>query len=235
MAVVDEGLSYKDIDYALKQSERKTTSIYIETDGTVLVMAPKSLDRADIEQILEKKRRWIYQNLAEWQDLNRTRVQRQYVNGETFLYLGRNYRLQLVDDADQDMPVILKNGYFCLQKSKVNSASAHFTNYYKAKLQRKLVERVKLYSAKMGVEIASVKVMSLKNRWGSCTAKGAVSFHWQCAMLPISVLDYIVVHELAHIQHLDHSPAFWRCVEKVLPDYDKHKTWLKFNGAGLGL
>lgn len=235
MATVDTALVYKDIEYFLKQSERKTISIYVEPDGSVLVRAPRALDMTGVEQVLEKKRAWIYKNLAEWEDLNRTRIQRRYVNGETFLYLGRNYRLQLVDDDLQDEPVMLKNGYFCLQKSKVSSARAHFINYYKVKLKRRLVERVHWFSAKMGLAVNSIQIKSPKNRWGSCDSSGVLTFHWQCATLPLSVLDYVIVHELAHLERLDHSPAFWRSVEKVLPEYEKEKTWLKFNGAGAGL
>ena len=88
--------TYKDISYKLKKSDRKTTSIYIERDGTVLVIAPSPFDVEKIEQIIESKRSWIYKSLAEWEDLNRTRIHREYVNGESFLYFGRNYRLQLV-------------------------------------------------------------------------------------------------------------------------------------------
>ncbi|MCG8610262.1 MAG: M48 family metallopeptidase, partial [Pseudomonadales bacterium] len=94
---------------------------------------------------------------------------------------------------------------------------------------------IKSYSAKMGVTPESVRVMELKNRWGSCSAKGAINFHWKCAMLPMSVLDYVVVHELAHINQPNHSPAFWRTVEKILPSYEEQKTWLKFKGAGMTL
>ncbi len=224
---------YKDINYSLKKSERKTTSIYIERDGSISILAPQPYNRNKIEKIIEKKRSWIYKNLAEWEDLNRTRVKREYVNGESFLYLGRNYRLQLV--TEQDVPLKFKNGKFHLNISSVSAADEHFKNFYKIKLQKKLADRVAIFSEKMGKEPSSIKIMELKNRWGSCSSKGALNFHWKCAMLPISILDYIVVHEISHIQNSKHSPSFWRSVEKVLPHYDEQKSWLKFNGAGMSL
>ena len=224
---------YKDIEYSLKQSDRKTTSIYIERDGSVSVLAPRPFDTEHIEDILECKRRWIYKNLAEWEDLNRTRVHRQYVNGESFLYLGRNYRLSLV--PRQDIPLTFFQGQFCLLKTSVPEAPELFKAFYKDKLRCRLDERVSGYAASLGVEPQSIKVMELKNRWGSCSAKGAINFHWKCAMLPLSVLDYVIVHELAHIKEAHHSPLFWRTVEKVMSGYDEQKTWLKFNGAGMGL
>lgn len=230
--------NYKDIDYSLKKSDRKTTSIYIERDGSVSVIAPAPFNIDKIEQIIEKKRSWIYRSLAEWEDLNRTRVHREYVNGESFLYLGRNYRLQLISSADnhkQQVPLTFKNGQFFLFTEAVPEAPEHFKTFYKAKLQKKLSERQKIYSPKMGLQPSSVKVMELKNRWGSCTANGALNFHWKCAMLPMTVLDYIVVHELAHIKHPKHDAAFWHSVEKVMPNYEDSKSWLKFNGAGMSL
>ena len=84
---------YKDIEYTLKHSRRKTASIYIERDGKVSILIPEQLTNKQVEALIESKKRWIYKNLAEWQDLNATRVNREYVNGEGFLYLGRSYRL----------------------------------------------------------------------------------------------------------------------------------------------
>lgn len=225
--------SYKDIDYTLKKSERKTTSIYIERDGTVSVLAPEPFDQQKIEQIIEKKRSWIYRNLAEWEDLNRTRIQRQYVNGESFLYLGRSYRLHIV--ANQEEPLVFKNGQFQLSKKSVQDAPELFKQFYKAKLLKKIEERSAGYTAKMAKQPKGFRVMELKNRWGSCSSQGVLNFHWKCAMLPLSVLDYVIVHELAHLQYLNHTPAFWRVVEKVIPGYEEQKTWLKFNGASMSL
>jgi predicted metal-dependent hydrolase len=225
--------TYKDIEYSLKKSDRKTTSIYIERDGSVSVLAPKPFDLNKVESVLEKKRRWIYRGLAEWQDLNRTKVHREYVNGESFLYLGRNYQLEIV--RNQFKPLLLKQGKFSLDKADVENAQTHFREFYKTKLSRKLKEKVPYFAAKMGLEPSAIKVLELKNRWGSCTRKGVVNIHWKCAMLPPNVLDYVIVHELAHIKYPNHTPAFWRVVEKVLLSYDAEKNWLKFNGAGMSL
>lgn len=226
---------YKDIEYKLKKSERKTTSIYIERDGSVSILAPAPFEHDKIEQIIEKKRRWIYRNLAEWEDLNRTRVHRKYVNGESFLYLGRHYRLQLVEPEQQENSLVFLHNQFWLRKDAVEQAPEHFKQFYKVKLQKKLKERLKIHQPKMGVEPCDINVMELQNRWGSCTAKGVINFHWKCAMLPTIVLDYIVVHELAHIENPSHNTVFWRTVEKVMPGCEEQKVWLRLNGAGMSL
>ena len=182
----------------------------------------------------KKKRSWIYRGLAEWEDLNRTRVNREYVNGESFLYLGRRYQLQIV--SKQDALLKLTLGKFCLNKSSLMQADKHFREFYKNKLLSRLQDTIEEYSSKMGLEITGFKVLELKNRWGSCTKSGIINIHWKCAMMPVGVLDYIVVHELAHHKaHPNHTAAFWRTVEKVLLDYEKQKAWLKFNGAGMSL
>ena len=118
--------TYKDIQYTLTRSKRKTASIYIERDGQVTLLAPQQLTDAQVEKLLEEKRKWIYLHLAEWHDLNTTRVQRQYVNGEGFLYLGRSYRLKIV--KNQAEPLMLKDGYFCLRSAE-SSASGGETAY----------------------------------------------------------------------------------------------------------
>lgn len=149
------------------------------------------------------------------------------------LYLGRSYQLQLVDD--QGVALMLKNGRFSLKKNKVAEASKHFQEFYKNKLYSRINERIQQCSSKMVVKPTSFKAQELKNRWGSYSAKGTVNIHWKCAMLSLSVLDYVLVHELAHLKHPNYTPPFWRMIEKVTPGYEEQKNWLKYNGAGMSL
>ncbi|MEQ9408457.1 MAG: DUF45 domain-containing protein [Fuerstiella sp.] len=156
-------------------------------------------------------------------------------NGEGFLYLGRTYRLKLVDQ--QDEPLMLKNGYFCLMSNNGSAldADSAFKEFYRAKGKDRIPDRVAFFERRMGVESKSITVMELKNRWASCTPGGKLNFHWKCMMAPPTVLDYIVVHELAHLIHANHTEAFWNEVDKVLPDYDDRKEWLRIHGAGMDL
>ncbi|MBC8868958.1 MAG: M48 family metallopeptidase [Planctomycetes bacterium] len=226
-------MRYKDIPYELKRSKRKTASIYIERDGQVSVLVPRELTTERIEELLEAKRKWIYTNLAEWRDLNATKVHREYVNGEGFLYLGRTYRLKLVQK--QTVPLMLKDGYFCMRLDGESSPDMVFREFYRGKGRRRIGGRVADYQSKMGVEPKTVRIIELKNRWASCSAGGNLNFHWKCMMAPATVLDYIVVHELAHLIHANHTKAFWNEVDKVMPDYQERKEWLRANGAGMDL
>ena len=227
--------AFKDIEYTLVRSRRKTASIYIERDGKVSVLVPEKLTIRQVEEVLESRRKWIYQSLAEWQDLNANRIQRDYVNGEGFLYLGRTYRLKLVSDLPE--PLMLKDGYFCLRATKGTApdADAAFGEFYRVKGATRIPPRVAYFQAKMGVKSKSIKIMELKHRWASCTTNGNLNFHWKCMMAPLTIIDYIVVHELAHLIHANHSTAFWNEVDKVMPDFQDRKNWLRDHGAGMDL
>jgi predicted metal-dependent hydrolase len=167
--------------------------------------------------------------------MNATRVRREYVNGEGFLYLGRTYRLKLVDN--QEAPLMLKDGYFSLRAEGgvAPDADAAFKAFYRAKGKQRISERVAHYQDRMGLEPKTVRILDLKHRWGSCSKDGTLNFHWKCMMAPSTVLDYIVVHELAHLRYPNHTRAFWNQIDKILPDYQERKEWLRVNGAGMDL
>ena len=227
-----------DIAYEIVRSRRATADIVIERDGRVLVRVPKTIPHQRIENIVEAKRFWIYKTLAEWRDLNATKVLREYRNGEGFLYLGRSYRLSLV--ADQDEPLLLKGGRFCLRRdlvgrSETAGAKSAFRDYFIARGLERITERVRYFAPKVGAKPLHIDVRELGHRWASCSLKGNLAFHWKCMMAPPTIIDYIVVHELCHLHHMNHTEKFWNEVDKVLPAYRERKEWLKNNGAAMDL
>jgi predicted metal-dependent hydrolase len=229
----------KDIDYLLLPgTERKTTDIVIERDGVVTVHPPKGITPDKVDAIVVSKRMWIYKNLAEWRDLNATAVVREWVNGESFLYLGRSYRLSLI--AGQKADLKLKEGRFCLKRSLIDqggepAAKKAFETFYLIKGENRLSKRLDYFSPRVGVKPAGLKVKDLGFRWASCTKNNLVQFHWKCMMAPPKIIDYMMVHELCHMHHRNHTLAFWNEVDKVMPDYRERKLWLKSHGAGLDL
>lgn len=224
------------IAYEIVRTRRKTADIVIERDGRVFVRAPKSIPDERIEDIVEAKRYWIYKNLAEWRDLNATRVLREYRNGEGFLYLGRSYRLLLV--GDQTEPLLLKGGRFCLRRQLVDrggikAAKEAFSKYYIARGLERITQRVAYFAPKVDVEHGTIAVRDTGHRWAFCSPGGKLAFHWKCMMAPPTIIDYIVVHELCHFHHLNHTQAFWNEVDKVMPNYRERKEWLKKHGAAM--
>lgn len=229
----------RDIEYQLLPgADRATTDIVIERNGSITVRPPAGMTPEQVDQTVLSKRLWIYRNLAEWRDLNATKVVREFVSGESFLYLGRHYRLQLV--SNQDEPLQFKDGVFRLLRTIVDTggneaAQQAFESFYAEKGLPRIKKRVDFFSKKVGVEARSVQINDLNYRWASCTKNGDLLFHWKSVMAPLTIIDYIVVHELCHVHHRDHTDAFWNEVDKILPDYRERKEWLKMRGASMDL
>lgn len=227
-----------DLSYEIVRSRRATADIVVERDGQIVVRVPQSISQQRIEDLIEAKRYWIYKTLAAWRDLNATKVLREYRNGEGFLYLGRSYRLTLV--GEQDEPLLLKEGRFRLRRGlvdrgEVSGAKAAFRDYFIARGLERIPERVRYFAPKVGVKPRHLDVRELGHRWAACSPKGNLAFHWKCMMAPPTIIDYIVVHELCHFHHLNHTEAFWNEVDKVMPAYRERKEWLKQNGAAMDL
>lgn len=229
----------RDIDYMLLPGTvRKTTDIVIERNGLVTVRPPRGFSPEQADAVVESKRMWIYRNLAEWRDINATAIIREWVNGESFLYLGRGYRLSLV--AEQDVDLKLKDGRFCLKRNLIEkegklAAKKAFEAFYCTKGERRLNERIEYFAPKVGVKPKGFKVKELGYRWASCTKDNMLYFHWKCMMAPMKIIDYMVVHELCHMHHRNHTDLYWNEVDKVMPDFLERKMWLKKYGAGLDL
>jgi len=212
-----------------KTGRRKTVSIFIERDGSVRVLAPYSSNDEIIENAVRSKQYQIFKKLAKWQELNKGKVNRQFVNGQSFLYFGRNYRLSIIEN--QEVPLKLSRGYLTLDKRKLEKADKVFKQFYKEKAKKKIIERMKLIEQKFQEKPKSIKIMELQNRWASWTPKHGLNFHWKCAMAPVPVIDYIITHEMVHLKYPNHSQAFWNELDKKMPDYKRHENWLKQNGV----
>jgi predicted metal-dependent hydrolase len=229
----------RDIEYHLLEgSDRSTTDIIIERDGTICVRPPIAMTPEQVDSIVENKRMWIYRNLAEWRELNAMRTVREYRSGESFLYLGRNYRLAF-DDC-QSTPLVFKESRFYINRLLIqhNGESAvkdAFIEFYLQKGRERIQKRVAYFAPKVGVQAGKISVKELGFRWAYCSSNGNIVFHWKCMMAPPKIIDYIIVHELCHLHKRDHSVAFWNEVDKVLPDYIERKEWLRINGVALDL
>jgi predicted metal-dependent hydrolase len=108
-------------------------------------------------------------------------------------------------------------------------------NWYRKKAREQINERIKYYQPKVGVQPARITVKEQKKRWGSCSSRGNLNFNWRAVMAPSPVLDYIIVHELCHLKHHNHSREFWNLLASILPDYKNRREWLKKNGVRLNL
>lgn len=225
-------MSKERITYHLKKSNRKTMSIYVRNDGTVEVLAPENMSDDAIDAQVQAKAYQIFSHQAEFEDLNSTARTREYVGGESFLYLGRNYRLHVVPESES---LDFRDNAFYGPKASQARYQELFIEFYKEKAKEKLPKRVQDFSDQMGLEYRKLRFMDLKTRWASCNDKGDLNFHWKVMMAPMNIIDYIIVHELAHLKHRGHTQAFWALVDSILSDYLERKSWLRANGAGMEL
>lgn len=216
-----------------KTDRRKTVSIFIERNGSVKVLAPVTASDEKVEAAVKSREYQIFTKLAKWKELNQGKVKREYVNGQSFLYLGRNYRLKL--NENQDVPLKISGGFFHLDKKYLSKADKVFKDFYRNKAERKIKERMKLIEEKFQHKPTAIKVLELQNRWASWTPKNGLNFHWKCIMAPVSVLDYIITHEMVHLKFPNHSTEFWNELDKKMPGYREHENWLKQNGVKMSL
>lgn len=225
-------LTIDDLEFEVRRSpRRKTLGITVDRQGELIINAPPECPSAAMEEFVREKRFWIFTKLAEKEILRVEAPRREFVSGEGHPYLGRSYRLLLVDA--QDVPLKLERGRFRLLRSEAAQGRAHFISWYSGHARSWLAGRVDRWTGRIGVEPKGLEVRELGFRWGSCGASGTVNFHWATILLPPRIVDYIIVHELAHLQESTHTPEFWLLVERTMPDFGERREWLARHGGRL--
>ncbi|MDJ0597504.1 MAG: SprT family zinc-dependent metalloprotease [Crocosphaera sp.] len=221
-------LNYK----VIHSSRRKTLTITVERDRSIVVKAPTGTDPDKIRKILESKKQWLYEKIHHEQKyrLPLHPPGKELVNGESLPYLGRYYRLELVEG---DTEVKLINNRFQVPKTQAEKRGEVFKNWYIQKAKENILPRVKIYAKRLGVTFNKAKITDSKYRWGSCTPKDNLTFNWRLVKAPMFVIDYVVVHELAHLIEPNHTPRFWNIIKSQITNMEKAKKWLKDNGQML--
>lgn len=215
----------------LVRAKRRTIALIVERDGSLTVRAPRRATLKDIQGFIVKKTNWILRSREKLKAIVPLR-KKDYVDGERFLFLGTEYELRLVPPQ---RPALKFDGGFTLSTSARERGEQAFIKWYKTQAWAVFNERVRHYAAQHGFEPKQVKVNSAKTRWGSCTSNGTINFTWRLVMAPMEVIDYVVLHELAHLRIKNHSPRFWKLVESLCPDFKRHRKWLRDHGEKLNL
>jgi predicted metal-dependent hydrolase len=214
------------------RSRRKTLAIEVTQDARLIVRAPLRMPKDDIMDFIQKKNRWIEQKRQKAEERLMMQVQKEFVDGEKFLYLGDAYRLSI---AEYDGRPLSFNGSFRLSRAHIENARELFVDWYRKKAYDKIKERLERYSDMSGIKYNIIRITNARKRWGSCNSRGNVHFSYRLIMAPLPVVDYVVVHELVHIEEKNHSSRFWQKVERILPDYRGRRAWLRNNGSLLVL
>jgi len=217
------------------RKRKKTISIMVGRNGQVTVRAPVGVSTQAIDALLDKKRRWIQQKQREWGERQPLLYRKQFVSGERFLYLGESFPLEFSRLEEDPFPLKLSRDTFFLDERWSDRARDLFVDWYKTRAGGIVRQRVEFYSQQMQLFPQKERITSGKYRWGGCTARRWLSFNWRIVMAPLQIIDYLVVHELAHIRERSHSPTFWSIVETFAPDYRASREWLKSHGDELNL
>ena len=227
-------MKYKrDFEVEVKRTNRRKTATLKIHEGMVQAIVPQKLSQQVIDDLIQKKTDWIRKKLIIQQSVP-TYKPKEFVSGGFFSYLGRNYRLKVLTGDRQQAK--LKHGYLEVtvkpnQKSDQSLIRKLLQNWYITHATEKLEQKTETYAQEIGVRPSRIKVKEFKSRWGSCSSNGEIIYNWKIIMSPDPIVDYVVVHELCHLVHQDHSKQYWHKVRSIIPDYQSKRDWLKVNSS----
>jgi predicted metal-dependent hydrolase len=220
----------KDMNYKIVRSpKRKTLTITVERDRAIVVHAPQSTSEETVHRLVDTKRQWIFEKLHHTQKYQ-DRIHppgKEVVNGESAPYLGRDYRIEIAETKSGEVEL---SRVFMVPVSHQSKRRNALKAWYTARAKETILPRVEQAARELGVTFKAAKIVDNQYRWGSCTVNSSVNFNWRLIKAPMFVIDYVVVHELAHLLENNHTPRFWNIVRANSPTMAKAKTWLKEHG-----
>jgi len=211
------------------RTKRRTIALVVTQDARLIVRAPMKTPESYITDVVRQKERWVRKKIFEIK-LKPSLLVKEFVNGESFLFLGRNYPLRIKTNIPQ--PVILGD-WIEVNIADPSIIRETLIKWYKDEAKNKISERCEWKSKITGYKPATVKISNAQKRWGSCGPRGDLNFSWHLIMAPMDIIDYVIVHELVHLEVKNHSKHFWNKVRTIMPDYNDRRHWLKQNGRDL--
>jgi len=223
---MNEILLLDDLKFEIRRSKRrKTLGLTVDRGGELVVHAPVTASKAELERWVQRKLLWVHQKIALKKEMEGSSHQPEFVSGETISYLGRNYRLKLVDN--QNKPLRFNGHWFYLRKTDRPYAPSHFRKWYLETGTPWLRRRVGSWEPKAGATPSLISLRDLGFKWGSCGKNRNLFFNWRLLQLPLRLVDYVIVHELVHLLERNHTPEFRRIMDRVLPDWRERKAELE--------
>lgn len=218
-----------ELSYSLRRSsKRKTLTITVERDREVVVHAPANTSDEVVRRVVESKRQWISQKLNSGQKYQASPAPgKELVSGESALYLGRSYQVEIAAKGATEIQFIRR---FVIPASHAGGRKGAMREWYLSRANEEILPRVKRHALGLGVKFKRASIVDNRYRWGSCTIQDNVTFNWRLIKAPMFVIDYVIVHELAHLLEANHTPQFWNVVRTHVPRMDKARAWLNDNG-----
>ncbi|GAB3338526.1 SprT family zinc-dependent metalloprotease [Marivirga atlantica] len=218
----------KEINYELTYQERKTLGIRVYPDCKVRVIAPNETTEEKLKSKLREKAPWIIKQQLEFLSYHPLTPPRQYVNGETHLYLGRQYKLRIENDLQNGVKVY--RGRLILFKKENTSPANILTEWYREKAAlhfHDILNKVLPLFKRYGISTPDLQIRYMPTRWGSCTVRGKVILNPDLIKAPKGSIEYVIIHELCHLVHHNHTKAFYDLQETIMPDWKKWKERLE--------
>ena len=230
-------ISDKPLPYRLIRSRKrkKTLSLMVTGKGDIVVQAPYATPAQEIDAFFARKREWLEEKLRQIRERPALQIAGPPADGNTLFYLGKSCPVILRDTGVRAELFTLSDGRFILDSRIHFHRKAIIRAWYEGQAASYIPKRVDHYGRSFGLQAAGIRISRAQNRWGSCSAKNVLAFAWRLMMAPPAVIDYVVVHELAHIREKNHSRSFWSFVASIMPDYAAQRQWLKIHGHELSL
>lgn len=209
-----------------KSLKRKTISLSVN-EGNIVVSAPNFIQEEYIKKIITKKKKWIEKKIKE-QECYSKKILRAFENGDILFYFGKKYKLFSIL-SDNEYIQLKDDNFYVFYKRKNNNLKKIIENWYKIQITNYININLYKLAKRMEIKFKSVKIVSFKRRLGSCSINGELSFNWKLIMVPKEIINYIIVHELCHLKHFNHSKEFWSLVSNYVPEFKRHNYWIKKN------
>jgi len=220
------------MEYNLVRTRRKSIALIVDKDAKLIVRAPHAASKSYIDRLINEKADWIEKKINEISS-RKKRVERNYHHGDEFPYLGRMLKLKYIET--KGYTIGLFEDELRIDINAIEHSSEVVKFWYQKQAQRYFQKRTTELADQYNFKVRKVKVSSAMTKWGSCSSSGNINLSWKLMMAPPIVIDSVIIHELAHTVHLNHSKEFWAIVKNIMPDYDVHSVWLRDNGPGLEL
>lgn len=228
-----------EIPYLIRRSTRRgTVSIGIDPQAGVTVIAPNRTPIDRLDRVVRAKAPWIVQKLRRQSDRPAPLAAREFVSGETFPYLGRQYRLRVVRGAPR--PLSMRRGWLEVSVPAALDGEHHpayvraaMVDWYRRRAADRLRPLAASWAERIGVQFGGVLVRDQAKRWGSCDRGGTLRLNWRIVQAPVRLIEYVVAHEIVHVLHADHGRQFWAALGRVMPDYQRRRDELRKNGPSL--
>ena len=224
------------IPYTIRHSDTAQRKRIIVTPNHVEVIAPKNADIQDVAEFVHKKRRWVYDKQEEMQEHLARFELNTYMrlqSGAKIPFRGRNMRLRVTRKNTEKIVISYQNGFNIIVPKHIpeplveSSVGLELTFWLKDRLKEDARHMVKHYCQVLGLKYRGVRIATPSKLWGSCTKRGIVTLNWHLIAAPKPVLEYVILHEVCHIKHRNHSKEFWALLSSQMPDYSAKKKWLE--------